>query len=390
MKVTLAFDSFKGCLTSREAAEAAAKGVLAIVSGAEVGIVEMADGGEGMAEALAGAGDMRRYSASVEGPLGEEVLADYYISADGMMASLDMSAASGLVLVDPERRNPWLTSTYGFGQLVAAAARHGVRRIVVGLGGSATNDAALGALQALGARFYDRAGCLMERHICGGMLSSVGSVDLSGLRWLSGVEITAACDVDAPFVGSDGAVAVFSRQKGADAPMMERLETGMVHLADVIRSSTGHDVSAVPGAGAAGGAAGGLTALLGVRLRRGVDIVADAVGLDAALEGCDFCITGEGSADRQTLMWKTPWGVRVRACRRGVPAILLAGRVADRELLLDGGFCDVRCVNDYRLVEEDALPPMSREVAATRIMRATAAATCDFISEKWNGKAINC
>ena len=118
--------------------------------------------------------------------------------------------------------------------------------------------------------------------------------------------------------------------------------------------------------------------------------MADAVGLDAALEGCDFCITGEGSADRQTLMWKTPWGVRVRACRLGVPAILLAGRVADRELLLDGGFCDVRCVNDYRLVEEDALPLMSREVAATRIMRAAAAATCDFISKKWNGKAINC
>lgn len=324
MKIVIAPDSFKGSMTAMQAAEAMGRGVRRILPDAELDLVPMADGGEGTVEALVSATGGRLVSVSAAGPLGEELAAFYGLLGDGETAVIEMAAASGLPLLPPERRNPLLTSTYGTGQLIRAALEAGVRRLIIGVGGSATVDGGVGMAQALGARFLDGTG--RELPPGGGALADLARIDLSGLDpRLAGCEITVACDVDNPMTGPRGAAALFGPQKGADPEMVRLLDAGLGRLAEGIRRDIGRDVEHLPGAGAAGGLGGGLIAFLGARLRPGVEIVTEAARLRERLAGAALCLTGEGGTDEQTVHGKTPMGVARAAKAHGVPVICLSG-----------------------------------------------------------------
>lgn len=357
MKIILAIDSLKGCLTSRQAEEAAREGILRVLPECEVCCLPVSDGGEGMVEMLAAAGMLQRVSATVHGPLMEELRADYGVSPDGQVAFIEMAAACGLPLVSLEKRNPMLTTTRGLGELMAdAVVRRGCRRLFIGLGGSATNDAGAGMLQALGYRLLDRNGRELEPG--GGALARLAEVDDSELSSLwKECTVTAACDVRNPLCGPQGAACVFAPQKGADARMVELLDDGLRRFADVTRRVTGRDVSLLPGAGAAGGVGGALAAYLGATLAPGIRLLLQVLDFDKHLAGADLVITGEGHADRQSLMGKVPAGILEAAARRQVPVALIAGRVSDEEMLRRAGFQEVRCINRPGVPPEQAMKP---------------------------------
>ena len=366
-KIVIAIDSFKGCLGSAQAGEAARLGVLDVMPDASVEVVRIADGGEGMAEAIGHTIGLQPVRITTYDPLMRMTDAEYYIDDKSRTAYIDMAAASGLTHVEPEYRNPVCTTTYGTGVMVADAISKGATRIVLGLGGSATNDAGLGALQALGLDIYSMNGALLEQPLSGGMMTEISRLDFTALNEkLLGVSIILACDVDSPFTGERGAVETFSPQKGASPDDMETLEAGMENVAALIEESVGLDVRELPGAGAAGGMGGGFAAA-GAEIRSGVEEVMHSIGLRDKLQGASVCVTGEGSADRQTLMGKAPYGVMRRALEAGARVILIAGRVADRDSLLKAGFTAAECINP------PGDPDMRPEVAAKRI-RSTVAA----------------
>jgi glycerate kinase len=302
----------------------------------------------------------------VQDPIGRTIFASYVILEDGNTAVLEMSSASGLTLLTPAERNPMLTSTYGTGQLIDDAIGRGCRRFLVGIGGSATNDAGMGMLTALGYRFLDAEG--NELPGAGASLSKVCGIDCSGVsQAVRDSEFIVACDVDSPLYGPDGAAYVFAPQKGADPDMVKALDDGLRQYADVVASYTGKipmhggpsctgetsimkDAASMPGAGAAGGLGYAFVAFFGARLQRGVDMVLDAVGFDSIIEGADLVITGEGRIDAQTLTGKTPYGVLQRASRQGIPVMALAGLV---DLDDSSGFTAIRQITppDMRLSE---------------------------------------
>lgn len=324
MRIIIAPDSYKGSMTAAEVATAMAKGVRRLFPEAELDLVPMADGGEGTVQALVDATGGRLITATVTGPLEEPVEATFGLLGDGQTAVIEMAQASGLPLVAPERRNPLLTTTYGTGELIRHALDQGARRLIIGIGGSATNDGGVGMAQALGARFLDANGEQIPAG--GGALGALERIDLSKLDpRLAATGITVACDVDNPFTGERGAAAVFGPQKGATPEVVQRLDANLRHLAALIRRDLGHDVEQVPGAGAAGGLGGGLLAFLGAELRRGVEIVVDAVGLTERCAGAALCLTGEGGTDFQTVRGKTPMGVARAAKAHGVPVICISG-----------------------------------------------------------------
>lgn len=324
MRVVVAPDSYKGSMTAAEAAEAMARGVRRLWPDAEVTMVPMADGGEGTVQALVDATGGQVVTTTVTGPLGEPVEAFFGIMGDGETAVVEMAAASGLPLVPVELRNPLRTTTYGTGELIRQALDRGARRLIIGIGGSATNDGGIGMAQALGIRFLDQDG--QELGHGGGVLSQLDRIDMSGLDpRLVGFPVTVACDVDNPLTGPRGASAVFGPQKGATPEMVTALDQGLAHLAEVLRRDLGRDVEQVPGAGAAGGLGGGLIAFLNGTLRRGVEIVVEAAQLPAKLAGANLCITGEGGTDFQTVRGKTPMGVARAAKAHGIPVICISG-----------------------------------------------------------------
>lgn len=324
MKIVIAPDSYKGSLTAAEVAEAMAAGVRRVWPDAEVALVPMADGGEGTVQALVDATGGRLITATVRGPLGDPVEATFGMMGDGETAVIEMAQASGLPLVPRDRRNPLVTTTYGTGELILRALDEGARRLIIGIGGSATNDGGAGMAQALGARLLDSDGRDLEPG--GGALERLARIDVTGLDpRLRAVEVTVACDVDNPLTGPRGASAVFGPQKGATPEMVARLDAALHRWAEVIRRDLGRDVEAVPGAGAAGGLGAGLMAFLDAELRRGVEIVVEATGLERHLPGADLCLTGEGNTDFQTVRGKTPMGVAAAARRHGVPVICLSG-----------------------------------------------------------------
>jgi glycerate kinase len=256
--------------------------------------------------------------------LGRKRKAAFGLAGDGRTAIIETAAASGLALLNPGERNPLLTSTFGSGELIRAALNHGVRKILVGVGGSATNDGGLGMARALGARFFDA----RRRELAegGGALRRLARIDLSGLDpRLERVEITVACDVRNPLYGPRGAARVYGPQKGATPEMVKTLDAGLKRLAAVIRTDLGLDVARLPGAGAAGGLGAGLAAFLKSRLRPGVEIVLDATDLENKLAGCDLVITGEGRLDGQTVFGKAPAGVAKAAKKFGLPVIAICG-----------------------------------------------------------------
>ena len=364
-KVVIAIDSFKGCLTSEEAGNAVMKGVKAIFPDCETLLFPVADGGEGMLDILVSATKGKYRTLPAHGPLMEPMQGRYGISGDGQTALVEMAAVSGLPLVPEEKRNPMLTTTYGTGEVIRDALEQGCRRFIVGIGGSATNDAGLGMLQALGFRFRDKQGNLLGTG--GRILSQVASIDTSAVHpALKGARFTIACDVHNPFCGPDGAAYVFAPQKGADAGMVKELDAGMQALALVIRSATGKDISDVPGAGAAGGMGGGFLAFLNAGLKPGIRLMLDALDFGEKIKGADLVFTGEGRADRQTAMGKVPFGVLEEARKQHIPVIVLAGCIEDTEQMNRAGFQGVFSITPGPVSLEKAMEP---EFAGENIRR---------------------
>lgn len=323
LRVLVAPDKFKGTLTGRQAADAITAGVRDWAGDAEVRHVVVADGGEGTVEAALGAG-ASAVTTTVQGPLGEPVPAVWAVH--GSMAVIELSAGSGLQLVTPSEKTARSAHTFGTGELVRAALDRGLTRIVIGVGGSASSDGGTGLLRALGVRFLDTAGAALD--LGGAALEHLAEVDLSGLdERLQGVSLTVICDVAAPLLGPDGAIAGFSVQKGADRDTQEVLERGLATLAAAIDRVAGRDIAALSWGGAAGGTAGGLHGVLGAEFVSGIDFIAELTGLAAHVDWADVVITGEGSFDRQSLQGKAPLGVIERAVAAGVPAVVVAGRV---------------------------------------------------------------
>ena len=368
-KIVVASDSFKGSLTSLEVADSAERGVHEVFPDCEVVKVNVADGGEGTMEALRQTLGGKVVHIDVSDPLGRLVSASYVILDDGITAVLEMSAASGLTLLRPDERNPMRTSTYGTGQLIADALSKGCRKFLVGIGGSATNDAGMGMMRALGCRFLDAEG--KELDGTGSSLINVEDIDVSCLaEGLNESEFIVACDVDSPLYGPKGAAFVFSPQKGADSVMVDALDKGLEHFASVVRHVMGRDVAEIPGAGAAGGLGGGFLAFTNARLERGVEMVLDAIGFDNMIRSADLVITGEGRVDFQTLTGKTPYGVLKRARKQNIPVIAIGGSVTlSDEEVLKAGFAGAYAVTPAGMPLEEA---MKADVASHNVTSAVA------------------
>lgn len=367
-KIILALDSFKGCLTAEQACRAAEEGVKAADPACETWRLPMADGGEGILDVwiTATKGNYREITAT--GPGGKPIDTRYGISADRRTALIELAAVSGLPLLSEKERNPWLATTYGAGELIRDALQQGCRRFIVGLGGSATNDAGLGMLQALGFRFRDAGGRELDRG--GQVLEKVASIDTSAAHpTLREARFTVACDVRNPLYGPEGAAYVFAGQKGADKEMIARLDRGLRSLAQVIRDATGRDVASYPGAGAAGGTGAAFLAFFGAKLKPGVRLVMDFLDFAGQIAGADLIITGEGRADRQTAMGKVASGVLEEGRKAGIPVILVAGSVADTEALNIAGFQSVFSIQSGPVSLEKAMEPA---YAAERLRRLVA------------------
>jgi len=372
MRIVVAPDSFKGSLSALEAARAMERGILAVLPGAEVRKVPIADGGEGTVEALVAGAGGRLEEREVTGPLGAPVRARFGVLGDGATAAIEMAAASGLPLVPREQRDPRATTTRGTGELVKAALDLGLSRLVVGIGGSATNDGGAGMARALGARFLDAAG--RELPEGGAALARLARIDLGGLDpRLAAVELTVACDVDNPLTGPRGASAVYGPQKGATPEMVQELDAALGRFAEVARAATGRDVAGLPGAGAAGGLGAGLLLFTPARLRPGVEIVLETTGFDALVEGADLVITGEGRTDFQSAMGKAPAGVARAAKRHGVPVVCLSGGLGPGYDDLLGQGVDAICsASPAPMPLEEAMAQAGHllEAAAARLLRA--------------------
>jgi len=324
MKVVVAPNAFKGTLTASAAAHAIANGVREVFPDAKIVEVPVADGGDGTTEALVDARHGEYRSVVVEGPLGDAVTARFGLLDGGATAVVELAQSSGLALIPSGRRDPRRASTFGFGQLLEAARREGVSKIIAGIGGSATNDGGAGMGQALGYQLLDADGRDLPRG--GAALARLGRIDRSNfdLGWKS-VRAQVASDVTNPLLGPQGASAVYGPQKGADPEAVRELDAALARFAAVVERDLGKRVADVPGAGAAGGAGAGLIAFLDATLQPGAPLIVEAAGLDAALRGADLVITGEGQVDGQTAYGKAPGEVARRAHTAGIPVLLLAG-----------------------------------------------------------------
>lgn len=349
MRILIAIDSFKGCLSSSEAGRAARDGFISADPDALVDVLTISDGGEGWLEAFENArgGIGKRIGLEVTGPAGKKVAAEYGII--GSTAVVESARACGLGLVASGERNVLAATSYGLGEIVADAVDRGCVEVVIGLGGSATSDAGIGMVQALADRW------------CGGNADSVIAP--------KGVKFIIASDVSNPLYGPEGAAKVFGPQKGADAEAVELLDRRAREFAARNAAVRGFDCAMRPGAGAAGGIGYALMEFLGAECKSGAEILLDIAGWDEHLKGADLVVTGEGASDRQTLMGKAPWVVMRRASAAGVPTLLIAGKLEDREALLEAGFAEVECINPPERPQEECL---RKEVALSSIRELTA------------------
>lgn len=326
MNIVIAPDSFKGSLSARGVGVAIEKGIKRVIPESVTKIIPMADGGEGTMECLIEATQGKFISASVQNPLGQDIQSGFGILGDGKICIIEMAMSSGLYLIESHERNPMETTTYGVGQLIIAALNHGCRNFILAVGGSATNDGGAGMLQALGIELLDANG--QQIGYGGKNLNQIVEIRLSGMDpRLHESQFTVACDVDNPFIGPNGASAVFGPQKGASPEMVEQLDQNLRYFADRIESTQGIAIHDLPGTGAAGGLSGGILAFLNGVLESGVSIVTRVTELEAAIQEADLVITGEGGVDFQTVRGKTPYGVARAALKYGVPVIVLAGSV---------------------------------------------------------------
>jgi len=380
MKIVVAPDSFKGSLTALKVADAIRDGIKRVVPEAEIDEVPMADGGEGTVQALVDATDGQMITEEVCDPLGNQIEADFGILGDGVTAVIEMAAASGLPLVPEARRNPMFTTTYGTGELIRAALDRGCRKLIVGIGGSATVDGGAGMAQALGARLLDKNGDEVSRG--GGGLENLDRIDVSKLDpRITESATVVACDVDNPLIGPRGGPEVYGPQKGATPEMVRKLDEYLDKYADIIKRDLGADVKEVPGAGAAGGLGAGLMAFLNAELRSGIDIVIEASGLEQHLKGADLVITGEGKIDRQTIYGKTPIGVARAAKKYGIPVIGIGGGISeDASVVYENGIDALMSIISY---------PMSLEAAMARAydLLADAAERAIRLTQIWRDNA---
>ncbi len=328
MKIVAAPNAFKGSLSTTAAARAMAEGIAQVLPEAEVVMVPVADGGDGLVDVAVEALQGERRRLEVTGPRSQPVAADFCFVQAKDLAAVEMALASGLALLPDAMKDPTLTTTFGTGELIRAALDLGVKNIAVGIGGSATNDGGIGMAQALGARFLDKDGT--ELPGIGASLSAIADIDLSGLDpRIKTTRFEAVCDVDNPLFGTKGAAVVYGPQKGASPAQVEELDKGLRNLAVVIKQQLELDVAEMPGSGAAGGLGAGLHAFLGAELRKGIDLIFDLVGLPEKMAGADLVLTGEGQIDFQTVFGKAPGGVGIVAKAQGVPCFAIAGSVGD-------------------------------------------------------------
>jgi len=328
VKIVIAPDGFKGNLSALQVAQAIDKGIKRVVPDALTTLKPMADGGEGTVQAMVDATGGKVMTTEVTDPLGGRVSAHWGLLSDKVTGVIEMASASGLPLVPPEKRNPLLTTTYGTGELVLAALESGCRKLIIGIGGSATNDGGAGMAQALGARLMDSTGA--ELPSGGAALANLKSIDITNLdSRLADCEVLIASDVSNPLCGAQGASAVYGPQKGATPEMVTQLDAALAHYADVIQRDLGIKVKDISGAGAAGGLGAGLIVFLKAELIPGIDIVIQATNLVEHLKDADLVFTGEGRLDSQTARGKVPTGVAKRAKEFGLPVIAIAGEILD-------------------------------------------------------------
>ncbi len=326
MRIIIAPDKFRESMSAAMAAEHIARGISSVLPGAELILIPLSDGGEGLVESLTRSPGSSIINTEVTGPLGSKVSAGWGITDSGKTAVIEMAAASGLELVPKEERNPSLTTSFGTGELIKAALDQGCSKLIIGLGGSATNDGGAGMARALGVKFLDRAGQPLSNG--GAELERLENINLSGLDpRLRQIKTIAACDVENLLTGPQGASYTYGPQKGASPEISSQLDRALENYAAVIKKELGVDVAGIPGSGAAGGMGAGLIAFLNAELYSGIELVLDAVEFDSYLPGCRLLITGEGKLDPQSISGKAPVGAARRARKYAVPVIALAGSV---------------------------------------------------------------
>lgn len=365
-KIVLAIDSFKGCLSSKEIEQCIAEEIHRILPSCQTVCIPIADGGEGMLDTLIEATQGTFVSTQAHDPLMRIRPARYGILGDQRTAIIEMAEINGLTTLSPIERNPMKTSTYGTGELIKDALEKGFRRFIIGIGGSATNDAGMGMMQALGAHLYDKQGNELEQG--GKIMEQIAHIDLNHLHpALKEATFIVACDVQNPFCGPQGAAYVFARQKGASEEQIRQLDEGMRHLALLIERDFSYNINKVKGSGAAGGLGGAFATFLQAHLQSGIDLLLDAVDFDRKITNANWIITGEGKADRQTAEGKVPAGVLKRAKKANIPVMLIAGKVEDKACLQQMGFARIVKISPDNLPLEEAMRP---EVTRENIRRA--------------------
>lgn len=371
MKIVIAPDSYKGSLSALEVAKSIQKGILNFDENIETVIVPMADGGEGTVQSLIDVSGGKIVELTVHDPLFREINSFYGIMGDGVTAVFEIAAASGLPLLNPEERNPLLTTTYGTGELIKDALNRGCEKFIIGLGGSATNDGGCGMAQALGVKFLDKNG--KEVGMGGGELSKISSIDLSGIdQRINNASFLAACDVDNPLCGAKGASAVYGPQKGASENDVIALDNGLNHFSQIVKQQLRLDIKDIPGSGAAGGLGAGVLIFLNARLEWGITIVTRTTQLAEKMEDTDLVITGEGRIDFQTAFGKTPFGVAQIAKTKNIPVIVLAGSLGEGyKTLYEKGFDGIFSIIDQPMSLQEAIDQAAEllENAAENVMR---------------------
>lgn len=381
MKILIAPDSFKGSLSAQEVANSIERGILKVCPSAEIFKIPMADGGEGTIDAILAAKKGRKVAVQAKNPLGKEILASYAILEQENTAIIEMATASGLPLLVLEERNPLKTSTFGTGQVIQNAwqnlAGASPATIVVCIGGSATNDAGAGMLQALGVQFLDENG--KEIQVCGGNLKEIKKIEVSNFHKPEHIEFVVACDVDNPLLGEKGASAVFAPQKGADPEAVQILEENLTYFADLVESTFPNlkGLQHQQGTGAAGGLGYGLMAFLQAKMQKGVEVVLGITQLEHVIkkfspQNRDLVITGEGAMDFQTVFGKVPWGVAKLAKQYHLPVIGIAGTLGkEHHILYQHGFDSLFAIVDRPMSLQDAInqADMLLERTAERVMR---------------------
>ncbi|MCK4418533.1 glycerate kinase [Candidatus Aerophobetes bacterium] len=371
MKIVVAPDSFKESLRAKEVAEIIEEGIKRVFPQVEVIKVPLADGGEGTIEAILEARGGKVISQEVASPLGERIKAHFGILDDGFTGIVEMAQASGLSLVPQSQRNPLLTTTYGTGELIKATLDRGCKRIIVGIGGSATVDGGAGMVQALGANLLNGKG--KQISFGGGSLGEIVSIDMSSLdSRVKNTEVLVASDVDNPLCGPKGAARVYGPQKGATPEMVKTLEKNLAHFAMMIKKYLNKEVKNIPGAGAAGGLGAGLIAFLGAELRPGIKLMIEASRLEERIKGADLVISGEGRIDEQTVYGKTPVGVAEMAKKEKIPVIIIGGEIrGDVEALYERGVDAVVSCIDRILPRAEAMKEAKETLrqATERAMR---------------------